>query len=74
MNVKNFFKTPNIMPRMIMKDKFINMPMLRDGIDRSKDLQMQMIMRAQNDNSGINRIVNDSPIAQLRMMDYNDIV
>ena len=32
---------------------------------------MNMIMRAQNDDSGINRIVNDSPIAQLRMMDYN---
>ena len=35
---------------------------------------MDLIMRAQNDDSGINRIVNDSPIAQLRMMDYNDIV
>ena len=35
---------------------------------------MNMIMRAQTDDSGINRIVNDSPIAQLRMMDYNDIV
>ena len=35
---------------------------------------MNMIMRAQNDDSGINRIVNDSPIAQLRMMDYNGIV
>ena len=70
----NFFKTPNIMPGMIMKDKFINMPRLPDGINRSEDLQMQMIMRAQNDDSGINRIVNDSPIAQLRMMDYNGIV
>ena len=35
---------------------------------------MNMIMRAQNDQSGINAVVNDSPIAQLRMMDYNDIV
>ena len=35
---------------------------------------MDLIMRAQTDDSGINRIVNDSPIAQLRMMDYNDIV
>ena len=35
---------------------------------------MDLIIRAQNDDSGINRIVNDSPIAQLRMMDYNDIV
>ena len=32
---------------------------------------MNMIMRAQNDQSGINSVVNDSPIAQLRMMDYN---
>ena len=71
---KNFFKTPNIMPGMIMEDKFINMPMSPDGINRSKDLQMQMIMRAQNDDSGINKIVNDSPIALLRMMDYNGIV
>ncbi len=70
----NFFKTPNIMPGMIMKDKFINMPRLPDGINRSEDLQMQMIMRAQNDDSGINKIVNDSPIALLRMMDYNGIV
>ena len=70
----NFFKTPNIMPGMILKDKFINMPIIRDGINRSKDLQMQMIMRAQNDDSGINKIVNDSPIALLRMMDYNGIV
>ena len=35
---------------------------------------MNMIMRAQNDQSGINAVVNDSPIAQLRMMDYNGIV
>ena len=35
---------------------------------------MNMIMRAQNDQSGINAVVNNSPIAQLRMMDYNDIV
>ena len=32
---------------------------------------MNMIMRAQNDQSGINAVVNNSPIAQLRMMDYN---
>ena len=35
---------------------------------------MNMIMRAQNDQSGINAVVNNSPIAQLRMMDYNGIV
>jgi|TARA_R100000426_G_scaffold73818_1_gene51548 uncharacterized protein YdaT len=35
---------------------------------------MDLIMRAQTDDSGINRIVNDSPIAQVRMMDYNGIV
>ena len=35
---------------------------------------MNMIMRAQNDQSGINAVVNDSPIAQIRMMDYNGIV
>ena len=35
---------------------------------------MDLIMRAQTDDSGINKIVNDSPIAKLRMMDYNDIV
>ena len=68
----NFFKTPNIMPGMILKDKFINMPMLRDGINRSKDLQM--IMRAQNDQSGINAVVDNTPIARLKRMDYNGIV
>ena len=70
----NFFKTPNIMPGMILKDKFINMPILRDGINRSKDLQMQMIMRAQNDQSGINAVVDNTPIARLKRMDYTGIV
>jgi len=68
----NFFKTPNIMPGMILKDKFINMPIIRDGINRSKDLQM--IMRAQNDQSGINAVVDNTPIARLKRMDYNGIV
>mgnify|MGYP001430270936 CR=1 FL=1 len=67
----NFFKTPNIMPGMIMKDKFINMPRLPDGIDRNKD--MQMIMRAQNDRTGINQMMS-SPIALLRTKDYSGIV
>ena len=70
----NFFKTPNIMPGMILKDKFINMPRLPDGINRSEDLQMQMIMRAQNDQSGINAVVDNTPIARLKRMDYNGIV
>ena len=35
---------------------------------------MNMIMRAQNDQSAINAVVNASPIAQIRMMDYNGIV
>ena len=35
---------------------------------------MDMIMRAQNDQSGINAVVDNTPIARLKRMDYNGIV
>ena len=35
---------------------------------------MNMIMRAQNDQSGINAVVDNTPIARLKRMDYNGIV
>ena len=35
---------------------------------------MDMIMRAQNDQSGINTVVDNTPIARLKRMDYNGIV
>tara|TARA_R100001129_G_C5205215_1_gene215027 strand:- start:56 stop:601 length:546 start_codon:yes stop_codon:yes gene_type:complete len=70
-----------------MPNKDLRDDMLRDNLQdiynrqfgerlqaKAMSPDMNMIMRAQNDQSGINAVVNDSPIAQLRMMDYNGIV
>jgi len=70
----DFFKLPSIDPGMLLKDKFIKMPILPDGVNRNKDLQM--ILRAQNDSGGIMAAPKreETGLAALANMNYIDKV
>ena len=68
----DFFKLPSIDPGMLLKDKFIKMPILPDGVNRNNDLQM--ILRAQNDGGGImaTPMKEETGLAALAKMTYGD--
>ena len=82
----NRLQMQEYMERMQPNEDFID-EMLKDNLQqmynkmygerlqaKAMSPDMDMIMRAQNDQSGINAVVDNTPIARLKRMDYNGIV